>query len=148
MIPSQVLKGSGVHRLARLDGVRSAVDGDDGDEFCLLEGLERGVVAGFEEVGKEDGVVADGVGGREGFDEMPSLGGGPGARGVVEEVHFEDLGGGLLNYFLDSFCEVDLVQRITGNGSKLTGGSLSRLDSTCKKFQVGETSSKSLDAFV
>lgn len=86
--------------------MRSAVCGDDGDEFGLFEGLENGFAVGLEGVGEEDFVVADLGGGGEGFDEFPGLGGGPGAPGGavdVEDVHFEDFGGGLLDYFLDCF---------------------------------------------
>lgn len=74
---------------AGLDGRGTAVGGDDGDHFGLFEGLEGGFAGGgFEDVGEEELVVAEGVGVGEGFDEEPGLLGGPLAGAAVEEVHF------------------------------------------------------------
>lgn len=109
MVRRQQLERGGVDRFAGLDAVGPAVGGDDGDEFGLLERLQRGFAAGggrggFVGVGEEGLVVAEGGGGGEGFDEQPGLGGGPGAGGGdVEDVHFEDLGRGLFDYFFDGF---------------------------------------------
>jgi len=66
--------------------------------------LEGEVGGGFEEVVLEELVVAEGGGAGEELDEVPGLGGGPRVGwGEVEDVHLEDLGGGLGDYFADGF---------------------------------------------
>ncbi len=68
--------------------------------------MEGAVGGGLEEVVLEEFVVAEGGGVGEEGDEVPGLGGGPGVGGgEVEDVHFEDFGGGLGDYFADGFCE-------------------------------------------
>jgi len=104
----QQAEGGLVDGLAGPDGVRAAVAGDDGDEFGLLEGLQRGFAAGFVHVGEEELVVAEEVGGGEVFDEEPGLLGAPFALGAVdvEDVHFEDFRGALFDDLADGFCGV------------------------------------------
>lgn len=74
----------------------------------MFEGLQGGFAVGFEDVGEEELVVAEGVGSGEGFDEEPGLRRGPVAGGGVEDVHFENFGGGLGGHFEDGFCGVGL----------------------------------------
>lgn len=67
--------------------------------------MEGAVWGGFEEIVLEELVVAEGGGAGKEFDEVPCLRGGPGVgRGEVKDVHFENLGGGLRDYFPDGFC--------------------------------------------
>ena len=75
-----------IDRFSRADAMRAAVFRNDGYEFGLFEGVEGGfaVVAGFEGVGEEELIVAEGGGGGEGFDEEPGLFGGPVAGGTVD----------------------------------------------------------------
>ena len=95
--------------------MRTTVRGDDGDEFGLLEGLQRllaagGRGAGFERVGEEELVVAKGVGGGKRFDEEPGLSGRPGAGGGdVKDVHFEDFRGALFDDLFYGFCSTVLA---------------------------------------
>ena len=106
VVVRQQAEGSLVDGFAGPDGVRAAVAGDDGDEFGLLESLQRGFAAGLVDVGEEDLVVAQDVGGGEGFDQEPGLLGTPFALALVdvEDVHFEDLGGALFDDLPDGFC--------------------------------------------
>ena len=94
VIRRQLSERGRVDGFAWFDARGAAVGGDDGDHFGLFEGLEGGfAVVGFEDVGEEELVVAEGGlavrGGGERFHEEPSLGWGPfaGWRGV-EDVHF------------------------------------------------------------
>ena len=100
----QLAERGRVDGFARFDAGGAAVGGDDGDHFGLFEGLEGGFAVGFEDVGEEEFVVAEGVGEGEEFDEEPGLLARPLAWVGVEDVHFEDLGGGLICYFADGFC--------------------------------------------
>lgn len=90
-VVDEALEGGLVDGFARFDGVRAAGGGgEDGDELGLFERVQDGVARGFEGVGEEELVVAEGGVGGEGFDEEPGLGGGPGVGGwgEVEDVHF------------------------------------------------------------
>lgn len=166
--------------------------GEDGDEFGLLEGAEGGFGVGvgggvcFEGVGEEEFVVAEGAVGGEGADEEPGLlrgpgvaggggGGGGGAVVEVEDIHFEDLRGGLVDYFVDGFCLIvlarlepkkhspwcpllgflpeipsrwQLQEMFDTENRVLTVRSLARLDTTSKEFEIGQSAAQDVNGAI
>ena len=133
----QQLERGLVDRLPRLDRSRAAVSAaDDADELGLLERLEHLLTAGFIRVAQEHLVVAQRLPRRELLDQQPGLLRAPLARRVrrvfnAEEVHFQDLGRGLLDDFAHGF-----VRR------------LARLDSAREELEVRQSSAEGCDAGV
>ena len=128
-----------VDRLRGADALRAAArGGHDGDQLGLLERVQDGGAAGAEGVGEEHGVVGEGGLRGEGADELPRLGGGPGARGgggvlvaAVEQVQLEDLGRGLVD---------DLA-----HGGR---GGLAGFDTAGEELEFREAAAEGIDAVV